>query len=280
MDGNRKIEIMGIVNVNDDSFYGESRCADVQSALSRAAQMIGEGADIIDFGACSTRPGAVPIGPEEEWRRLEPVLKAFREIYPDHPFSLDTYWSSVAQKAYMQAGPFIVNDISAGCADPRMLDVAGSLGLTYVAMHLPGTAEDPHRPTIYSDVTRDVIRYFEDFSLRAERAGVREWILDPGFGFSKTISENYALLDNLSELAKVRRKDGKQPPLLVGLSRKSMIYKPLGISPEDSLPAVQALHLVALQKGAGILRVHDVAEARRTVTLYQLLSGECRKVDA
>ena len=141
MDRNRKISIMGIVNLTDDSYFADSRCADVQAAMDRIATLVDEGADIIDIGACSTRPGSLPVGAEEEWRRLEPVLKAFRENFQNVTLSIDTYWASVVEKAFALVGPFIVNDISAGEADPGMLPTVGRLGLKYVAMHMRGTPE-------------------------------------------------------------------------------------------------------------------------------------------
>ena len=260
---NRDIQIMGIVNLTDDSYFSESRCADVHAALSRIAALLDEGADIIDIGACSTRPGSLPVGEDEEWRRLEPVLKAVKERYPDLVVSIDTYWASVVEKAYDLIGPFIVNDISAGEDDPRMLPVVGRLGLQYIAMHKRGTPENMQSDTDYHDVVGQVVEYFERFAEKAQAHGITDWIADPGFGFAKTIGQNYEMLRNLSRLG------GK---VLVGVSRKSMIYKYFGITPQEALPATQVLHLVALQNGADILRVHDVAEAVRTVRLYRILS--------
>lgn len=260
---NRTIQIMGIVNLTDDSYFSESRCADVQAALSRIEELLGEGADIIDIGACSTRPGSVPVGADEEWRRLEPVLKAVKERFPGLVISIDTYWASVVEKAYALIGPFIVNDISAGEDDPRMLPTVGRLGLQYIAMHKRGTPENMQSNTNYADVVGEIVEYFGRFAEKAAANGITDWVADPGFGFAKTIEQNYEILRNLSRL------NGK---ILVGVSRKSMIYKYLGITPEEALPATQVLHLAALQNGADILRVHDVAEAVRTVRLYRLLS--------
>lgn len=267
MDKNRKIDIMGIVNLTDDSYFAESRCVDVPAALERIARLLDEGADIVDIGACSTRPGSLPVGPDEEWRRLEPVLKAVRERFPDIVISIDTYWSEVVRRAYGLLGDFIVNDISAGEDDAQMLPTVGELGLTYVAMHKRGTPENMQDCTDYEDVTRSVAEFFEDFAARAAAYGIKNWILDPGFGFAKTIEQNYELLRNLSSISSI----ADDPRILVGVSRKSMIYRYLGIIPEESLPATQVLHLAALQNGADILRVHDVAEACRTVSLYRLL---------
>ena len=262
---------MGIVNLTADSYFAESRCVDVSSALERVFSMLEEGADIIDIGACSTRPGSLPVGAEEEWRRLEPVLKAIKEKFPQARLSIDTYWSSVVRKAYGLIGDFIVNDISAGEDDPEMLPTVGELGLTYVAMHKRGTPQTMQQLTDYQDVVADVKAYFDEFSVKAKSFGIKDWILDPGIGFAKTVEQNYALIRRLEELKSVRS-EGRSIPILVGLSRKSFIYKYLSISPEESLPATQVLHLAALQNGADILRVHDVAEAVRTTALYRVLS--------
>lgn len=268
MDKNRNISIMGIVNLTDDSYFADSRCSDVPAALDRIARLVEEGADIIDIGACSTRPGSLPVGAEEEWRRLEPVLKVFRENFQNVTLSIDTYWASVVQKAFALVGPFIVNDISAGEADPEMLPTVGRLGLKYVAMHMRGTSENMQSLTDYNDVVEDVLEYFRNFSKKAEIYGINDWILDPGFGFAKTLEQNYALLRGLDEI-----KTGMYPhKVLVGVSRKSMIYRLLGTAPEESLPATQALHMAALERGADVLRVHDVAEAVHTVTLFKMLS--------
>lgn len=271
MKKDRHIAVMGILNLTDDSYFPQSRCADVSEAMDRAEKMLDEGADIIDLGACSTRPGSFPVGEEEEWRRLGPVLKELRREFPDVKVSIDTYWASVVMKAYDLIGKFIVNDISAGEDDPDMLPLVGRLGLEYVAMHKRGTPETMQSMTSYSDIVEEVSAYFRDFSLKASRWGIRDWILDPGFGFAKTIGQNYTLLGHLDDIRSAVAPDGHIPRILTGVSRKSMIYKYLGISPEDSLPATQVVHLAALQGGADILRVHDVAEAGRTVSLYRIL---------
>jgi dihydropteroate synthase len=248
----RQIDIMGIVNLTGDSYFAESRCADVPSALSRIELLLEEGADIIDIGACSSRPGSVPVGADVEWGRLMPVLKAVRTEFPEVRISIDTYWSEVVRKAIDVIGGFIVNDISAGDDDPRMLPLVGELGLEYIAMHKRADC--------------DVRSYFMDFARRASDAGVKSWVLDPGFGFAKTPQENLELLSGLSKLK--ASYEGYEPRILVGISRKSMIYRTLGITPEESLPATQALHMCALMNGADILRVHDVKEARQVADLY------------
>lgn len=266
MDTKRQIDIMGIVNLTDDSYFAESRCADVDAALGRVEKMVAEGADIIDFGACSTRPGSLPVGSDEEWRRLAAVLPEVRAAFPDVRISVDTYWSSVVERTYDAIGDFIVNDISAGEDDPAMLPLVGRLGLDYIAMHKRGDSMTMQTLTGYGDVVEDVAEYFKGFAERASETEVRNWVLDPGFGFAKTIEQNYRLLAGLESLK--RNYNGFVPRVLVGISRKSMVYKALGISPEEALPATQALHMAALVRGADILRVHDVKEAKDTVKLY------------
>jgi dihydropteroate synthase len=266
MDTDRQIDIMGIINVNDDSYFSQSRCPSLEQALSLAARHVAEGASILDIGACSTRPGSLPVGADVEWERLKPVLKAVRDSFPDVRISVDTYWSDVVRKAYDLIGDFIVNDISAGEDDPAMLPVVGSLGLEYVAMHKRGNPVTMQDLTQYEDVVGEVAAYFDDFALKAEECGIGRWILDPGFGFAKTADLNFEMLRRLGEFVHPGRK------ILVGVSRKSFIYKTLGTTPEGSLSATQALHLLSLMNGADILRVHDVAEAMQIVTMYRRLA--------
>ncbi len=258
---------MGIVNLTDDSYFAGSRCPSPADAAVLAGVHVKEGASIIDIGACSSRPGSLPVGPEEEWRRLKPALELIRKEYPSVRMSVDTYWSEVVERTYDLIGDFIVNDISAGEDDPLMLSTVGRLELTYIAMHKRGTPATMQSLAEYDDVTEAVLRYFIEFAAKAEDNGIRDWILDPGFGFAKTIDQNYELLNGLERLKAVPG-DRK---ILVGVSRKSMIYKPLGISPEESLPATQVIHFASLLNGADILRVHDTAEAVRTMELYRRL---------
>lgn len=263
---------MGIVNLTDDSYFSESRCAGVDAALLRIDTLLREGADIIDIGACSTRPGSMPVGAEREWERLEPVLAQVKDAFPGIRLSIDTYWSSVVRNAYELIGGFIVNDISAGEDDPMMLPVVGSLGLPYIAMHKRGTSLTMQQMTDYQDVTAAVADYFIRFARKAALHGISDWTLDPGFGFAKNIEQNYILLRELPRLRTLLKAEGTDPRILVGVSRKSMIYRYFDILPEDCLPATQVLHSAALHNGADILRVHDVAETVRTVALYRLLS--------
>ena len=260
----RKIEIMGIVNLTPDSFYPGSRNLSSDGSLepgalmARVAGMIGDGADIIDIGACSTRPGSVPVSDEEEWKRLYIPLKLIRDAFPEIPISIDTFRSSIVAKAYDAIGPFMVNDVS-GASDRSILPLASGLGLTYICTHCS--------PEGHGNITDRVLSFFGEFCRKAEDAGLEDWILDPGFGFGKTLEENYSLLENLPAL----KSPGKK--ILVGVSRKSMVYKLLGITPEESLIPTQALHMAALERGADILRVHDVAETVQTVRLWRSLNA-------
>ena len=275
MNTGRKIDVMGIINITDNSYYAESRCLDAEGnddldrIVSRAARMIEDGATILDIGACSTRPGSDPVGESEEWRRLEPALKAIRQEFPEIAISVDTYWPSVVRRTFDAIGPFIVNDVTAGEGmydkSDEMLRTVAELGLPFVAMHMRGNPKTMQSLTEYDNVTAEVLDYFRQFASKAEAAGVKDWILDPGFGFAKTIEQNYQMLRELDHFAEL----GKR--ILVGMSRKSMIFRKLDITPEESLPATQVLHYKALCLGADILRVHDVAEAVRTVALYREL---------
>lgn len=279
MNSKRHIDIMGIVNLTDDSYFAQSRCLPsasdcdqaARNALERARTLVSEGADIIDIGACSTRPGSEPVGEAEEWKRLQPALSLIRRELPQTRISIDTYWASVVRQAFDLIGSFIVNDISAGAADTQMLPTVGRLGLPYVAMHMRGTPKNMQSLTDYNQVTAEVYEFFTEFAQKASFYGISDWILDPGFGFAKTIGQNYQLLRGLSEFRKLRDASGNPRKILIGVSRKSMIYKLFDITPEESLPATQVLHLAALQNGADILRVHDISEAARTVELYRRL---------
>lgn len=251
---------MGIININDDSFFSGSRVHTSGEVLDRIRQMVSEGADILDFGACSTRPGSTPITLEQEWEGISIALSALKKI--DSPqgsaptISVDTFRSEIVRRTYDQIGHFIVNDISAGEDDPQMLLTVGELGLDYVAMHKRGTPATMQQHCDYADLVGEITDYFREFDLRAAQAGIGKWILDPGFGFSKTIDQNYQLLEELDKFKVL----GKE--ILVGISRKSFIYKKLGITPEEALPATTALHRKAIALGANILRVHDVAAAK------------------
>ncbi len=258
----RIIKVMGIVNINDDSYYSLSRAVKGDDFIKRTDKLIVEGADIIDIGACSTRPGAVMIDEETEWERLRPIVEIFRKRYTGVQLSVDTFRSEIVERVFEIAGRFMVNDISAGHEDCDMLEVVGRYNLQYVAMHRLGDCRTMHDNYGYDDITDDVIEYFKNFDKEAQLHNVSDYIIDPGFGFSKSIEDNYRLLANLSRLKCLNK------PILVGISRKSMIYNSLGITPEESLCATSALHLQCLMEGADILRVHDVLQARQCIELY------------
>ena len=266
---NRDIQVMGIVNLTDDSFFAESRSLgpdgkpDEASLSLKISGMLSDGADILDFGACSTRPGSDSVSEEEEWRRLEPALRLLAKEYSGVNLSIDTFRPGIVEKAFDIAGPFIVNDVSGGCG--RMWSLVAKLGLPYIEMHTKGTPKNMQELASYDDVTAEVKEYFRKFAAQAEGYGIRDWILDPGFGFAKTAGQNWQLLKDLGALKCPSRK------LLAGISRKSFIFKPLGITPEEALAATQVVNMLALQGGADILRVHDVAETVQTVRLYRLL---------
>lgn len=284
MDTGKNIRIMGIVNLTDDSYYANSRCLDrddkemsISKALARATRLVEEGATIIDLGACSTRLGAESIGAKMEWERLEGPLREIWLTLPQVKVSVDTWWSEVVERCCdMLSGlscredvrnRFIVNDISAGEDDADMLPLVGREDLSYIAMHKKGNSKTMQSLCHYENVTLEVVEYFKEFSRKAERFGIRNWILDPGFGFAKDIAQNYQLLRE----SHIFKEEFPNQELLIGVSRKSMIYRLFNTTPEDSLAQTQVLHMKALQNGADILRVHDVEEAARTVRLYSLL---------
>ena len=258
-----QIHIMGILNLTPDSFFVGSR-ASADDAPARIQALFDEGADVVDLGACSTRPGSVQPSEEEEWARLRPVLEA--AAGRGWALSLDTWRSGIVMRAFDTVGAFVVNDISAGALDGKMLATAGRLDLPYLAMHMRGTPETMQQYTQYPDITEAVIAYFRDFAHRAACAGIRDWMADPGFGFAKTPEQNYTLLRELHRVvAAVER------PVLVGLSRKSMVYNVLGITPQEAMPATQVVQFAALERGATWLRVHDVAQAVHTARIYSTM---------
>ena len=243
-------KIMGIVNINDDSFYAPSRAASADAFRRRADALLEAGADILDLGPMSSRPGAQLVDADEEWRRLEPVVEAAARHYAGVTFSIDTFRASVVVMAYQAMGRFWINDISSGEWDAAMLPVAGRLGLRYIAMHHQGTFETMHQPYAYDDVVEAVKQYFRDFAVRAREAGVSDWVLDPGFGFSKSNEDNQTLFDRLNELKSFRR------PLLVGVSRKRFIWQPRGLTPETCGDIAREYEERAAAQGADIIRTH------------------------
>jgi dihydropteroate synthase len=255
---------MGILNVTPDSFYEKSRKQTEQEIDDRIATILEEGGEIVDLGGCSTRPDAAEISAEEEMRRLVPALQLLQAHYPDVAVSLDTFRADVAQRAVEEYGVAIINDISGGM-DERMFETVAQLQTPYVLMHIRGTYRTMQQHTDYSDMMEEIMLYFAE-KLRVLRLmGVNDIILDPGFGFSKTVDQNYELMRSLPEFALF------ELPLLVGVSRKSMIYKFLDSTPDETLNATTALHAYALLNGADILRVHDVRAAVEVVKIINKL---------
>ena len=258
--------IMGIINVTPDSFYEGSRCDDADAVFRQTERMLNDGADIIDIGAQSTRPQSQLISMEEELSRLAGIVDVVTDKFPEAIFSIDTFYSRVAGIC-VAAGASIINDVSGGQMDAGMLETAAKLGVPYVCMHMRGTPQTMQYHNDYDDVTKSVIDYFIDRTEICKRAGIKDVIIDPGFGFSKNIPQNFQLLNNLDKLKILDR------PILVGLSRKSTIYKTLGITAGESLNGTTVMNTVALMKGASILRVHDVKEAKECVALFNHLKG-------
>lgn len=248
--------IMGIVNVTPDSFYSESRTFDVSALEKRVEQMVSEGVDIFDIGAYSTRPGAEVVSPEEELRRLRRGIEVARRLAPDIPISIDTFRASVARTCVEELGADIVNDVSGGTLDADMADTIGMLDVPYILMHMRGTPATMQQLTQYpggvvADVVADLKAKMEQF----QEKGCHQVIIDPGFGFSKTVDQNYELMNGLEKFHELNA------PLLVGISRKSMIYRLLGTSPAEALEGTTVLNTIAMQAGSHILRVHDVRAA-------------------
>ena len=260
-------QVMAILNVTPDSFYADSRMPDGDAVEHRVREAVAEGAQLIDVGGYSSRPGADEVPADEEWRRVALGMEAVRRLAPDVPVSVDTFRSEVAAKAVETFGPLIINDISAGELDPAMLSVAAEYGVPYIAMHMKGDPQTMQSQTDYRrDITTEVVDYFRSRTEAMLAAGIRREniVLDPGFGFAKTTEQNYELLAGLHELCALGY------PVLAGLSRKSMIYKVLGTTPAGSLAGTVALGWECLRQGAAILRVHDVREAADTVKLFNL----------
>ena len=258
--------VMGIVNVTPDSFFAGSRIDGAKALRERLDTLVREGAALADLGAYSSRPGAEEVSPEEERRRLRPALQILRDEYPDLPVSVDTFRSDVARMAVEEYGASMINDISGGGLNPAMYRTMAELQVPYILMHMKGDPQTMQQQASYSDVTLEVIDYFAQRVGQLLELGVHDIILDPGFGFSKTTAQNYELLAQLGSLV-----EAFTQPLLVGVSRKSMIYRPLGITPEEALSGTTFVHALALERGAKILRVHDVRPAVEAVQLYEEL---------
>ncbi|WP_291777785.1 dihydropteroate synthase [Cecembia sp.] len=254
---------MGILNVTPDSFFAGSRIeSEGHKFLERVEQMIQQGADILDVGGYSTRPGADEISEEEELNRVIPAIRLIKSQFPEILVSIDSFRAKVAAAA-VKEGADLVNDISAGSLDKKMFETVGNLDVPYIAMHMRGSPKEMQTLTHYEDILLEMLQYFAEKLAACKKAGIKDVIIDPGFGFAKTLDQNYWIIKNLSYFKII------QSPILAGVSRKSMIYKILGLSPEKALNGTTALHMAALINGANILRVHDVKEAKQTINLYK-----------
>lgn len=257
-------KVAAIINVTPDSFSSTCQSITVAQALSTAAQALNEGADILDIGACSTRPGITPIDEETEWQRLEPALRAIREAFPKAVISIDTFRSKIARKAVEHYGADIINDVSGGQGDKNMYETIANLHVPYILTHsVWDNGNTGHIPSykehLLAEVTDWLVRRLDIL----HRAGVSDVIIDPGFGFGKDIRQNYYLLNHLDYLQVL------ECPIMAALSRKRMIYEPLGIEPTTALNGTTAAHTIALMRGADILRVHDVKAAKEAITIYK-----------
>jgi dihydropteroate synthase len=265
--------VMGIINVTPDSFYKGSRVTGEKAILETARRMVDEGADILDVGGYSSRPHAEEISPEEEKKRVLPTIKLISREFPEVIISVDTFRSGIAAEAVGKYGAHIINDISGGEGDKNMFDVVQALNVPYIMMHMqgnPGTMQDN---PVYDDVVADILKWFSSRIVKLQSTGVKDIIIDPGFGFGKTIIHNFEILQRLGDFAIA------ELPILVGVSRKSMIWKTLGITADEALNGTSVLHAIALQHGADILRVHDVREAKEAILLIEKLKLTERKVN-
>lgn len=258
-------QVMGILNVTPDSFYSGSRKQTEDEIESRVRQIIGEGASIIDIGAYSSRPNADDVSPSEEMERLRKGLSVIQRVAPNAIVSVDTFRADVAKMCVEEYGVGIVNDISGGMLDKDMFATVAKLGIPYILMHMQGTPQNMQQNPHYDDVVKEVFMYFAEKVQRLRDLGVKDIILDPGYGFGKTVEHNYELMNHQEELLEF------ELPLLVGISRKSMIYKALGITADEALNGTSVLNTISLLKGANILRVHDVATGVEVVNLIQKL---------
>jgi len=252
--------VMGIINVTPDSFYSGSRKQLMNDIIKLAEKMLYEGATILDIGGQSTRPGSKDLAVDEELKRVLPAIEEICKHFPESFISIDTYHATIAKQA-VEAGASIVNDISSGTLDERMIATVASLNVPYIAMHMKGTPETMQEFATYEDVTLEVLDFFIQKTEECRQAGINDVIIDPGFGFAKNIGQNFTLLKKLQVFMML------QKPLLVGLSRKATVYKTLGTTAEEALSGTTVLNTIALQNGANILRVHDVKEAVEAIKL-------------
>lgn len=261
----REPQIMGILNVTPDSIYSDSRTPDEAHIADRVRQMMDEGADMIDIGGYSSRPGADDVTPEEEMDRLRRGLRIVRELYPEVPVSVDTFRADVARMCIEEEGADIINDISGGMMDRQMFRTVARLGVPYILMHMQGTPDTMQVAPHYDNLRREVMLYFAERIDRLCQMGAKDIIVDPGFGFGKTLEHNYELMNHLEDFAVFNL------PLLVGISRKSMIYKLTGGTPQTSLNGTTVLNTISLVKGVHILRVHDVKAAAEAKQIYMAM---------
>ena len=258
-------KVMGIINITPDSFYEGSRVNNEEDIIRLAAKMIGEGADILDVGGYSSRPYADDVAPEEEKKRVLGAIDVISMNFPGAVISIDTFRSDIAYEAITRCGAHIINDISGGEADNKMFSLIKELNVPYIMMHMKGTPGTMQQNPVYEDIVSDILIWFGSRIVDLQSAGVKDIILDPGIGFGKTINHNFEILRRLGDFAITGL------PLLVGVSRKSMICKTLGITPDEALNGTSVLNTVALMGGADILRVHDVKEAKEAVKLVESL---------
>lgn len=257
--------VMGILNITPDSFYADSRKQTEKDIIARIHQILDEGGDFIDIGAYSSRSDASDVSPKEEMERLKYGLEILRNECPEAVVSVDTFRADVAKMCVEEYGVALINDIAAGQMDPEMFSTIAQLKVPYIMMHMQGTPQNMQKNPHYDNPVKEIILYFAEKIEKLRASGVKDLIIDPGFGFGKTLAHNYEILDKLEELQMF------QLPILIGVSRKSMVHKLLGGGPEDALNGTTALHAIALMKGARILRVHDVKAATETVRIFQAL---------
>ena len=258
--------IMGILNITPDSFYDGGFYNSEKKIIAQVKKMINDGASIIDIGGYSSRPGAEDISVESELSRVLTVIKAIKHKFPETLISIDTFRSEVAKKA-VKAGADIINDISGGSLDKKMFNTVSELNVPYIIMHMKGNPRNMIKKTKYEDILKEIIRYFSKKIHLATKAGIKDIIIDPGFGFAKNVEQNFDILNNLDYLKYLDK------PILIGVSRKSMIYKTLEVTPKDALNGSTVLHTISLLKGAKIIRTHDVKEANEAIKLVSQLNA-------
>lgn len=261
-------QVMGILNVTPDSFYADSRKQTEKDIINRIHQILDEGGTLIDIGAYSSRPDAEDVSPEEEMKRLRQGLEIVQRECPQAIVSIDTFRADVARMCVEEYGAALINDISAGDLDPNMFSTVAQLKVPYVMMHMQGNPQNMQNNPHYDNPVKEIIRYFAEKIEKLRAQGVKDLIIDPGFGFGKTLKHNYEILNKLEEFQIF------QVPMLVGVSRKSMIYKLIGGGPEDALNGTTVIHAIALMKGASLLRVHDVKAAVETVRIFNALKAQ------